>query len=135
MATFLENAISSHRSNMCCPRDCVSRHNGGTSGAPLKPLRDDSALSINLASGIKNYLLRHQAPHHVAVLASQHLQSFVDEGSHRAGGGGLRAGGIENRLRDREIKFINMRLISSCSIMSTVVKIKKNGIKTLKISH
>ena len=29
---------------MCCPRDCVSRHNGGTSGAPLKPLRVDSAL-------------------------------------------------------------------------------------------
>ena len=22
-------------SNMCCPGDCVSRHNGGTSGAPL----------------------------------------------------------------------------------------------------
>ena len=34
----------SHRSNICCPRDCVSRLNGGTSGAPLKPLRDDSAL-------------------------------------------------------------------------------------------
>ena len=31
--------------NICCPRDCVSRHNGGTSGAPLKPLRVDSALS------------------------------------------------------------------------------------------
>ena len=30
--------------NICCPRDCVSRHNGGTSGAPLKPLRDDSGL-------------------------------------------------------------------------------------------
>ena len=30
---------------ICCPRDCVSQHNGGTSGAPLKPLRDDSALS------------------------------------------------------------------------------------------
>ena len=30
--------------NICCPRDCVSRHNGGTSGAPLKPLRVDSAL-------------------------------------------------------------------------------------------
>ena len=30
--------------NICCSRDCVSRHNGGTSGAPLKPLRDDSAL-------------------------------------------------------------------------------------------
>ena len=30
--------------NICCPRDCVSRHNGGTAGAPLKPLRDDSAL-------------------------------------------------------------------------------------------
>ena len=30
--------------NICCPRDCVSRHNGGTSAAPLKPLRVDSAL-------------------------------------------------------------------------------------------
>ena len=30
--------------NICCPRDCVSRHNRGTAGAPLKPLRDDSAL-------------------------------------------------------------------------------------------
>ena len=30
--------------NICCPRDCVSRHNGGNSGASLKPLRDDSAL-------------------------------------------------------------------------------------------
>ena len=30
--------------NICCPRDCVSRHNGGTSGAPLKHLRVDSAL-------------------------------------------------------------------------------------------
>ena len=30
--------------NICCPRDCVSRHDGGTVGAPLKPLRDDSAL-------------------------------------------------------------------------------------------
>ena len=30
--------------NICCPRDCVSRHNGGTSGAPLKPPRVDSAL-------------------------------------------------------------------------------------------
>ena len=28
----------------CCPRHCVSRHNGGTSGAPLKPIRDDSVL-------------------------------------------------------------------------------------------
>ena len=30
--------------NICCPRDCVSRHNEGTSGVPLKPLRVDSAL-------------------------------------------------------------------------------------------
>ena len=29
---------------MCCPRDCVPRHNGGTSGAPLKPLRVNSTL-------------------------------------------------------------------------------------------
>ena len=30
--------------NICCLRDCVSRHNGGTARAALKPLRDDSAL-------------------------------------------------------------------------------------------
>ena len=23
--------------NICCPRDCVSRHNGGTRGAPIIP--------------------------------------------------------------------------------------------------
>ena len=39
-------AFSQPSSNLCCPRDCVSWHNGGTSGAPLKPLRDDSALRI-----------------------------------------------------------------------------------------
>ena len=37
--------------NICCPRDCVSRHNGGTSGAPLKPLRDDSALTATSSGG------------------------------------------------------------------------------------
>ena len=37
-------AFSQLSSNMCCPRDCVSWHNGGTVGALLKPLRDDSAL-------------------------------------------------------------------------------------------
>ena len=37
-------AFSQQSSNICCPTDCVSLHNGGTSGAPLKPLRDDSAL-------------------------------------------------------------------------------------------
>ena len=30
--------------NICCPRDYVSRLNGGISGAPLKLLRVDSAL-------------------------------------------------------------------------------------------
>ena len=37
-------AFSQLSSNMCCSRDRVSRHNGGASGAPLKPLKDDSAL-------------------------------------------------------------------------------------------
>ena len=36
--------------NICCPRDCVSRHNGGTAGAPLKPLRDDSAQRQSLVT-------------------------------------------------------------------------------------
>ena len=35
-------AFSQLSSNMCCPRDSVSWHNWGTSGAPLKPLRNDS---------------------------------------------------------------------------------------------
>ena len=30
--------------NICCLRDCVSRHNGGATVAPLKPLSDDSVL-------------------------------------------------------------------------------------------
>ena len=32
-------AFSQPSSSICCPRDCISRHNGGTAGAPLKPLR------------------------------------------------------------------------------------------------
>ena len=40
--------------NICCPRDCVSRHNGGTSGAPLKPLRVDSALkALSTVRGLR----------------------------------------------------------------------------------
>ena len=46
--------ICSHRSNICCPRDCVSRHNGGTAGALLKPLRDDSAFrALSSLSGLR----------------------------------------------------------------------------------
>ena len=30
-------AFSQLSSNICCPRDCVSRHNGGTRGAPIIP--------------------------------------------------------------------------------------------------
>ena len=41
---YLNPLVPSGAFNICCPRDCVSRHNGGTSGAPLKPLRVDSAL-------------------------------------------------------------------------------------------
>ena len=47
--------------NICCPRDCVSRHNGGTSGAPLKPLRDDSALrALSSLRGLRGQSLGHQ---------------------------------------------------------------------------
>ena len=37
-------AFSQLSFNIFWPRDYVSRHNGDTTGAPLKPLRDDSAL-------------------------------------------------------------------------------------------
>ena len=39
---------------ICCPRDCFSRYNGGTSGAPLKPLIDDSALrTLSSLNGLR----------------------------------------------------------------------------------
>ena len=41
--TFVDKKCSG-AFNICCPRDCVSRHNGGTAGAPLKRPRVDSAL-------------------------------------------------------------------------------------------
>ena len=37
-------AFSQLSCNIFCPRDCVSRHNGGTLGTPLKPFRDDCVL-------------------------------------------------------------------------------------------
>ena len=44
-------------SNICCPRDCVSRHNGGYSGAPLKPLRDDSVLrALSFLRSLRGHL-------------------------------------------------------------------------------
>ena len=33
--------------NICCPRDCVSRHNGGTSGALIMP-RDAVSRTANI---------------------------------------------------------------------------------------
>ena len=33
--------------NICCPRDCVSRHNGGTAGAPIMP-RDAVSRTANV---------------------------------------------------------------------------------------
>ena len=45
---------------ICCPRDCVSQHNGGTSGAPLKPLRVDSALrALSTLRGLRG---AHEVP-------------------------------------------------------------------------
>ena len=43
----------------------ISRHNGGTWGAPLKPFRDDSALIVFLTSGLQRSagLLQEGYPH------------------------------------------------------------------------
>ena len=56
-------------SSICCPRDCVSRHNGGTSGAPLKPLRDDSALMCQTISHSSGALL---FPHSSGARSHRH---------------------------------------------------------------
>ena len=45
-STKLNEIYDSKRHDSKKKRDCVSRHNGGTSGAPLIPPRDDSALII-----------------------------------------------------------------------------------------
>ena len=49
--------------NICCPRDYVSRHNGGTSGAPLKQLRDDSALIVE----VRGIIIEDELNIHIAV--------------------------------------------------------------------
>ena len=59
---------------ICCPRDCVSRHNGGTSGAPLKPLRVDSALrALSTLRGLRG---APAAPRDASVSASHHISIF-----------------------------------------------------------
>ena len=71
-------AFSQPSSNMCCPRDCVSRHNGGTSGAPLKPLRDDSALPLTPAVVVAKV---RKAPHVAGSDAvADHGEDEVDVG-------------------------------------------------------
>ena len=50
-------SLERHAFNICCPRDCVSRHNGGTSGAPLKPLIVDSALAASEQFALMDGLL------------------------------------------------------------------------------
>ena len=58
--------------NICCPRDCVSRHHGGTSGAPLKPLRVDSALRLqNVAGDSLEVQQVHPSPRGPAQQAAQ----------------------------------------------------------------
>ena len=41
---FLDPFMPTVAFSICCPRDYVSRHNGGNAVSPLKPLRDDSVL-------------------------------------------------------------------------------------------
>ena len=44
---YLNPLMPSDAFNICCPRDCVSRHNGGTSGAPIMP-RDAVSRTANV---------------------------------------------------------------------------------------
>ena len=58
--------------NICCPRDRISRHNGGTSGAPLKPLRVNSALRT--LSSLRGLRL-HQSEFRL-------VQNLLEKGNH-----------------------------------------------------
>ena len=57
--------------NICCPRDCVSRHNGVTSGAPLKPLR---ALSTCISVGKRRHVEYTRGAHRIG----SHLRKMSD---------------------------------------------------------
>ena len=79
--------------NICCPRDCVSRHNGGTSGAPLKPLRVDSALRA--LSSLRGLGGHPRGPHYAErrqSLGQQMLEQWAKIGCENAtvGKNGLR---------------------------------------------
>jgi len=55
--------------NICCPRDGVSRHNGGTSGAPLKPLIVDSALrALSSLRGLRDANVERTGGHKWVIL-------------------------------------------------------------------
>ena len=62
--------------NICCVRDCVSRHNGGTAGAPLKPLRDDSALRATVGINGLRGGGTHLGLHDAAILSRTADASF-----------------------------------------------------------
>ena len=58
--------------NICCPRNCVSRHNEGTAGAPLIPLRVDSALCIVVVvkgcwCPMRSYTLLNSSKHYCQI--------------------------------------------------------------------
>ena len=44
--------------NICCPRDCVSRHNGGTTGSPLIP-RDAVSRTANVKRTVRHKWVKH----------------------------------------------------------------------------
>ena len=66
--------------NICCPRDCVSRYNGGTSGAPLKPLRVDSALKWLL---IANQINGKAGKYHIASFKSNVIRRSCSFSQHK----------------------------------------------------
>ena len=81
--------------NICCPRDCVSRHKGGTSGAPLKPLGDDSALrALSCLRGLRGAPEVPSLCWETQSLGQQMLNATVGTNglSHRLFSGELRPG-------------------------------------------
>ena len=79
---------NSYQFLICCPRDCLSRHNGGTSGAPLKPLRVDSAVGvknddIQKRRGILHDLQR--SGNEVLVVRHRAMRAFRDDASSESG--------------------------------------------------
>ena len=106
--------------NIYCPRDCISRHNGGTSCAPLKPLRDDSALrTLSSLRGLRG------APEVPPLCREASVSQTANVGT--VGKNGLRRSWNQNK------NIVIMILAHAIKTMFTVFGVKDKDFRLLNL--